>query len=458
MDLKKKLKRFFTLTRKANDGFTLVELIVVIAILAILAGVGSVGYAGYIKSANEKTDKTTVLNVMRALDTACYSGAVPFVVEGQYAKGLQVPVGYVVISNEPLSQTGTYTAIMSQGKVSNDGSNYSASDPGLNVAGNPIAAALTNAYGDGYANAIQLNSDNWVADAKATFFASAPTMVDRVDTMGTNVLWLLDEIGANNGTYSIMGQSFSIFSQGYENSADLMQTFANKLAAQDKESFLNKWENVATEDQEGFGFASNEREHYSAARAAYNSCFASYVNDPKNATVTVEDNTYTHDYATCASNINGYGESASTLISGKFNGFAGQLAGAAIDGALRYENRDINFPQTVCESTFATDGALECPACAALYKQYKDTGMDRVNGEAFYDTMATGAAEGGAILGENAENKDAYFNWMKANAETFADMSNQVNSLVGGNSAVIIEVYAKKGMLNYAVSPKSILE
>lgn len=39
MNLKKKIKGFFTLTRKANSGFTLVELIVVIAILAILGGV-----------------------------------------------------------------------------------------------------------------------------------------------------------------------------------------------------------------------------------------------------------------------------------------------------------------------------------------------------------------------------------------------------------------------------------
>ena len=51
MDLKKKMKAFFTLKRHANEGFTLVELIVVIAILAILAGIAVPAYSGYIDKA-----------------------------------------------------------------------------------------------------------------------------------------------------------------------------------------------------------------------------------------------------------------------------------------------------------------------------------------------------------------------------------------------------------------------
>ena len=75
MDFRKKMKGFFTLTRRANGGFTLVELIVVIAILAILAGVGIPVYSGYITKANEQADRTLIGDVMRALEMQYYLSA-----------------------------------------------------------------------------------------------------------------------------------------------------------------------------------------------------------------------------------------------------------------------------------------------------------------------------------------------------------------------------------------------
>ena len=96
MDLKKKLKRFFTLTHKADDGFTLVELIVVIAILAILAGVGSVGYAGYIKSANKGNDKVLVGEIMRAVEMGTYSTM--FTNNDSFKMGsISYPVGFIAL-------------------------------------------------------------------------------------------------------------------------------------------------------------------------------------------------------------------------------------------------------------------------------------------------------------------------------------------------------------------------
>lgn len=70
MNLKKKVKKFFTFARR-NDGFTLVELIVVIAILGILAGVGTVGYSGYIKKANLAADEALLNNLNTAFAVAC---------------------------------------------------------------------------------------------------------------------------------------------------------------------------------------------------------------------------------------------------------------------------------------------------------------------------------------------------------------------------------------------------
>lgn len=76
MDLKKKLKRFFTLTRKANDGFTLVELIIVIAILAILAGAAVPAYNGYTKKAREAADQMIVAAANDAFAAACMENKV----------------------------------------------------------------------------------------------------------------------------------------------------------------------------------------------------------------------------------------------------------------------------------------------------------------------------------------------------------------------------------------------
>jgi prepilin-type N-terminal cleavage/methylation domain-containing protein len=68
----KKMKKFFTLSRRA-EGFTLVELIVVIAILAILGGVAVPAYGGYVKKANMQADMTLISEIEHALQLAYYS-------------------------------------------------------------------------------------------------------------------------------------------------------------------------------------------------------------------------------------------------------------------------------------------------------------------------------------------------------------------------------------------------
>ena len=182
MDLKKKIKGFFTLTCKANSGFTLVELIVVIAILAILGGVAVPAYSGYVKKTNKEADRVLVSEIEQAMVLAHYNGTLK--------PGAKVMVKY--------GEAGDSNAVL----VDPDG------DLGAE-------AALTAVFGSSYAD-LRLKYDGWNAGPAAN--VQTMTNVENSNFNRNEMNSLLDQVqtvvDAFN-TYSV-GMTFQEGDYAYE--------------------------------------------------------------------------------------------------------------------------------------------------------------------------------------------------------------------------------------------------
>jgi len=155
MDLKKKIRNFFTLSPRANGGFTLVELIVVIAILAILAGVAVPAYSGYIKRANKGADQQLIGEVIHALELYAYSNP-----NREFAIG-------VVLDQEGKAQT-----VIAKGDET------------------AVAEAMEAVFGAGW-QSVGLKYADWKGESSTlsykntSYYGKEPELIGTVDTLTT---------------------------------------------------------------------------------------------------------------------------------------------------------------------------------------------------------------------------------------------------------------------------------
>ena len=443
-----------------NKGFSLVELIVVIAIMAILGGVGTAGYTKYIAHANKNADLTTVGNVMRVLDTntLAINADLP---EQISSEGIQFPIGFVVLSNEEMTDDdgNTGTAIVLQ----NDKTT--------------LVDSIEAGFGENYSNSLKLKSNIWSGASFPTFFNKGEEMVGKVNTLGTGLVKILGSIGASNGTLTLGSTSLKITEEGHDNAADLFLDFADKAVQKNnttkdaetkKNEFLTNWNNAKDSTYNGYGFGLTGREYYSAARAAYNSSFASYVEEqgtsPNDLPNEIEGS---HDFEKHAELISGFGIKAGTAIRqegeekiSSLNWFLQGAANLALGIAESTINngrdtKDMIFPYTVCDNAFTDTSAgfefQNCPICKALYEKYTDSGACSENGAAFYDTMLTASSAGRDKLADMTS--DEFFAWMSDQTKAFSEMYNNVQTLTTGKSSIVITIHSKDGLLTYDVMP-----
>lgn len=236
---------------KNNLGFSLVELIIVIAIMAILVAVAIPVLGVFIEKAKIANDKQAVADIMYAIDLGGQSMAYEIDCPQISDQGLQIPVGFVILTNGTDKNGNAVPKFQILGSDAN------------NVNKAAIEGMLNDALGTGYAD-FSLQYDSW---GNST---TIPDLYADATSLYGNVKELSDILA----TFSQSSFGASYVDGTYENGVDAVAGVANIITTTyDEGTFIQAWMDAT--GNSGFGLPA--REAYMAVRYAYNEALATYV-------------------------------------------------------------------------------------------------------------------------------------------------------------------------------------
>lgn len=460
--MKGKIKKFFTLDVHNHSGFTLVELIVVIAILAILAGVGTAGYAGYIKSANKKADVTNAKNVIRAIQTAGNSYSHGLSSEQASSVGLQIPVGFVILSNETIVDSDGND----QGYVYflTAGDNATANQEEMNK-------ILTNAFGSSYDGDLMLLSDIWTDTNISSMTANATSLYDKMKTF-SDLLATSTIVEGINATLKMLGKSYTFTK--YDTGADAVNHVAERVLSKYKteDEFVTVWVEADGKNNKDYGFGFSQSndgiETYTAIRTAYNEALASYIEKKASGSHTTTKYTFSngtdltgysnvkeetttdscadhtkeirkfaeHSYESKVMNVSLY--VSDLVVSALFGKSGSDQHGYTTTTTSFWGNTKTQYNKTAGQ---LPDNVQLCETCTNLVKSYSTSSEAKQDARMFYQLMQTFYNTKDAAKDTAAQKGNDCWTYYNTFVSNYSDLYTNVKTITGGKSCIVITVY-----------------
>lgn len=276
----------------------------------------------------------------------------------------------------------------------------------------PLYKALEAAYGD--LSQVKLNYDKWTSTEGidyATFYTYGPTLMEDLEEMSGILATVSKQNIADVG-----------LTQSYENGEAVLIGVSENIT---KKHTASEWDRVwlAAGDKswESYGFELSGRENYAAARAGYNSAFASYL-----ISKGIED--------TYANIIKDFSKAVSGIDAIQLPVLVSTSAFTDSNSGLKAKFEDAGDDGTVFE------------LCKKYFNEYKTSKACVENGKVLYNSMKT--FQSNADFAVSSGDVFEYYNTF---VDEIASLYEAAQTMADGG--IIIIVNSNKGVITYDVAP-----